>query len=116
MGKPATVRDRVGAAETIMQEIEFWWGFSQDDIGKEIEVSGRAGPRWFYRPLVKIKKKVFYLLPWQVEHWAYRIYRKIVPLRVLELVEMVCYVPTANSGIYLVKDVLDQRAVVEKVR
>ena len=95
------------------QEIFGW--FDAEDVGTEIEISGRVGPRWFYAPIAKAKEAVLDRLHWKVSFYLYRAYAKIVPIKVHEFREWLCYIPSPN-GIYKVLSVEGNKAVVESMK
>lgn len=82
----------------------FWGGFSQVDVGKEIRISGRAGPRWFYRPVSRAQRAVIGRLPVNVQIALFAGWIKYVPSHVRRVAERVLFKPSANSGTYVIKE------------
>lgn len=95
--------------------MEIWGDFSQEDVGKKITISGCSGPRWFYRPVFSIKKKITSRLPLLLQVEASALWMNCVPRGLKRVIEKALYKPSVNSGSYVIKEVLDgQVSVVRK--
>lgn len=95
-------------------ETLIWGSFAKEDIGKVIIVSGRAGPRWFYRPVLKVQKALVSRLPVNIQIALLSGWVGYLPVKVRDVIEKILFEPSANNGVYVIEEVDGCEASVER--